>query len=172
MQNMYHWYIPRLYEVNYVIIPPGSRVLDFSGNSHAQKPNKAHKNQEKITDVPYFPGIWSCLRTHQHEWCQICLILYPLFIKIPQNLLQTPFSPPSSPPTEYDTFVPWTGLWFCTAMSTPTYNDANLTIITPPTNSNLSSWPPCFHRQNRCMQPDAYEKDLLPPPPTSAISCR
>ena len=28
--------------------------------------------------VQYFPGFWSCLRAHQQEWCQLCLIVFIL----------------------------------------------------------------------------------------------
>ena len=31
---------------------------------------------------------------NQQEWCQLCLIVHSLFITLPQNLRQLPFSPP------------------------------------------------------------------------------
>ena len=38
-------------------------------------------------------------RTHQQKWRHLCFILYPLFILLPHNLRQLPFSPP--PPLEH-----------------------------------------------------------------------
>ena len=34
---------------------------------------------------------------HQQKWHQICFIIYPIFILLPQNLHQIPFSPPPQP---------------------------------------------------------------------------
>ena len=36
-------------------------------------------------------------RTYQQKWCQLCFIIYPLFILLPHNLRQLPFSPPPLP---------------------------------------------------------------------------
>ena len=51
--------------------------------------------------VHYFHGVFSCLHAHQHEWCQLLFIFYPLLIKISHYLHQIPFLP--LPPPEYDT---------------------------------------------------------------------
>ena len=65
---------------------PGSRILNFAGNSRAQKPNKAQKKQANITGVQYFCDIWCCLHAHEQEWCQLRLIcVYPLFLLLPHN---------------------------------------------------------------------------------------
>ena len=69
----------------------------FSGNSCVQKLNKAQTKRVNITDVQCFRGIWYYLRVHQEEWCQLCLIMYPLFITLAHNLHQLPFSPPPPP---------------------------------------------------------------------------
>ena len=61
---------------------------DFAGNLRAQKPNKAQTKRTNITGVQYFPGLWYCLRTHQREWCQLCFIIYPLFMTRTHNLRQ------------------------------------------------------------------------------------
>ena len=55
------------YEVRSAINFPGSRVSDFSGNSRAQKINKAQTKRVNITGVHYFYGLWYCLRAQQQE---------------------------------------------------------------------------------------------------------
>ena len=79
------------YEVRSTINFPGSRFSDFAGKLHAQKLNKAQIKRVDITGMQYFYGIWYCLRAHQQEWCQLFLIVYPLFITLPHNLRQLPF---------------------------------------------------------------------------------
>ena len=88
-----------IYEVHSTIIFPGSRVSDFSRNSRAQKLNKAqtdkvseHNRRAVFSRVLIF-------HTHQQKWRHLCFILYPLFILLPHNLRQLPFSPP--PPLEH-----------------------------------------------------------------------
>ena len=76
---------------------PGSWVSDFSGKPHAWKFNKAQTNLANITGVQYFCGIFSCLSTHQQEWCQLHLIIYPLFIILPHNMRQLTFLRPPLP---------------------------------------------------------------------------
>ena len=51
--------------------------------------------------VKYFRGIWSCLRAHQQEWCQLCPIIYPLYaLHLLTICTNSPFSPPPPLPTE------------------------------------------------------------------------
>ena len=88
------------YVVHSTITFPGSRVSDFAGNSRARKLNKAQTKRVNITCVQYFHGLCYCLRTHQQEWCQLRLIIYPLFITFPHYLRQLPFSPPPPPRIE------------------------------------------------------------------------
>ena len=76
------------YKVNSTIISPGSWVSVLAGNSHARKLNKAQKNRANITGIHYFRGLWSYLRAHQQEWCQLRLIVYLLFLLPPQKLHQ------------------------------------------------------------------------------------
>ena len=45
-------YEPQPYELQYRIIFLGCQILDFTGNSHAQKINKAQTKGENIMDVP------------------------------------------------------------------------------------------------------------------------
>ena len=66
---------------------------DFAGNARAQKPNKSQTNRASITDIQYFHGIWSFLQAHQVEWCQIFPIIYSLFVAIPHNFTNFPFTP-------------------------------------------------------------------------------
>ena len=74
---------------------------DFAGNSRTRKPKKLQTKRANITGVQYFCGIWSRLRAHEQERCQLRLIVYPLFILFLHNLRQLPFLPP--PPPEYAT---------------------------------------------------------------------
>ena len=53
--------------------------------------------KSNIRGVHYFLGIWSCLCVHQQEWCQLLLMVYPLYILFPHNLCQLPFSPSTLP---------------------------------------------------------------------------
>ena len=69
-----------------MIIFLGHRFVYFVGNLHAQTLNKAQTNQTNITSVQYFPGTWPCLCAHQQEWCQLCLIIYPLCITLTHYL--------------------------------------------------------------------------------------
>ena len=71
--------------MRYKIIYMGSQVANFSGNSCAQKINKAQTKQAYMAGVHYFCGIW-------HQLCFLLSIIYPL----PQNFLQIPFSPCTS----------------------------------------------------------------------------
>ena len=43
------------------------------------------------------------IQTYQQEWCQLCIIIYHISIKIPHNLRQLYFSPPPPLMTEYVT---------------------------------------------------------------------
>ena len=54
-----------------------SWVSFFSGNLHTQKTNKAHKKWANITRIYHF--------AHTNRWNQLHIILYPIFILIPQN---------------------------------------------------------------------------------------
>ena len=54
-----------------------SWVSYFSGNLHTQKTNKAHKKWANITRIYHF--------AHTNRWNQLHIILYPIFILIPQN---------------------------------------------------------------------------------------
>ena len=49
---------PLTYDVRSTIIFPGSWVLDFSGNSCAQNPNKAQTKRADIMGIQYFCGLW------------------------------------------------------------------------------------------------------------------
>ena len=49
------------YEVNSTINLSGSQVSDYSGNSRAQKFNKAQTKRVNITGVQSFRRIWYCL---------------------------------------------------------------------------------------------------------------
>ena len=46
-------------------------------------------------------------RKHQQKWCQLCFIIYPLFVLLPHHLRQLPFSPlpPPPPPPEHATVI-------------------------------------------------------------------
>ena len=48
---------------------------DFTGKLRAQKPNKAQTKR----GIQYFRGLWSFLRAHQQEWCQLRLIVFILY---------------------------------------------------------------------------------------------
>ena len=86
------------YEVDSTINITGSRFLYLAGNSRAQKLNKAQTKRLNIKGVYYFCRLWYCLRTHQQEWYKLHIIIYPLFITLPKNLRQLPFSPLPLPP--------------------------------------------------------------------------
>ena len=61
---------------------------NHTGNMHAQKTNKAQTKRARITVIQYSPGIWYCLCPHQKKWCQTYLIVYLIFVLIPQKLHQ------------------------------------------------------------------------------------
>ena len=84
---------PHKYEVHLTIISPGPPVSYFAGNLCSQRMNKGQIKQDNIMGVQNFIGIYSCLCAHQQEWYQICLIIFLLFITVPQNLYQLPFFP-------------------------------------------------------------------------------
>ena len=114
-------------------------VLDFAGNLRVRKTNKAQTNRAHITGVRYYPGLWSCLRAHQQEWCQLCPIIHPLFITLPHNFHRLHSSPP--PPAEY--VAPpgfgrdWKIIW---PLQTPDRrNGADTTRTTYPAAANLSA---------------------------------
>ena len=112
--------------------------MDFAGNSRAQRLNKAKTKRVNITGVQYFTGLWYCLRAHQQGWCQLCLIIYPIFVTLPKNLHQLPFS---SPP--------------------PNLQHGQSNDKDPPVASNLSARPLHFRRYNRCLRPNTSNENLV-----------
>ena len=98
-----------------------------------------------ITGVYYFCKLWYCLYVHQQEWCQLRLIIYPIFITLPHNLRQLPFSSP--PPAEYASTNdrlrrPLSSgghvkSYDCVAPRLP--NEAGMTMTTYPTTADLSA---------------------------------
>ena len=65
--------------------------------------NKTKQSTEKVSEhnrsTVFLSDLVLC--GHQQEWCQLCLIIYPLFITLTHNLRQLPFSPPPPPLTDY-----------------------------------------------------------------------
>ena len=107
------------YKVGSKINFPGSRVSYFLGNLRAGKLIKAQTKGANITRIQYFRGIWSFLRAHQQERCQLCLFVYPISITLPHNFLRIPFSPSPLSPTEYNAPLAWEGQQFFTTASPP-----------------------------------------------------
>ena len=127
-----------------MIIFPGYQVSDFSGNSRAQKLNKAQTKRENIMGIQYF-------NAYQQGVVSSTLysIIYNLFILFPSYFCaQLPFLPPPPPLTEHD--------------PPPNANKANPEIMIPPAASKLSAQLPRFHRCKRCLQPTTSDKYLVP----------
>ena len=82
-----------LYLVHSTMISPGSWVLYFAGDLCAQKLNKAQTKQVDTTGLNCFTGFWYWLCVHQQKLCQLCLVVYDLFITLPHSFCQILFSP-------------------------------------------------------------------------------
>ena len=98
---MYHMYVRHKIIVVHVI--PGAvrsnvSVFLISRNLALTKTEQGTDKASKQTQCTvflrdFFP------QAHQKEWCQLCLIIYHIFVLFPHNLDQIPFLPPHLPPT-------------------------------------------------------------------------
>ena len=83
----YRPFVHHLYDYSHIDL----NQLIYTGNSRARKTNKAQTKQENITGIQY-------LRAYHQVASNSSFILYPIFILLPQYLLQLPFLPPPPPP--------------------------------------------------------------------------
>ena len=151
---------------------------DFAGNSRAQKLNKAQAKQGNITGVQCFHGICSCLRAHQREWCQLCLLSLTLstlhFLTICAKLpfcLRLCNQQSAAPPTE----SPSTTNRVCRILSSE-FMQKHMTKPPPPTprqvQYNDKYVPPWWwplrqppHLRGRIRNCDPLPPTNTPPPP-------
>ena len=148
-----------------MVISPGYQVSDFSGNSRAQKLNRAKTKQESIAGIQYFSryqlGVVSSTLT---------FIIYHLSSFYPPHNFSPnfPFCPCHHHRHQQSTTPPWIRLAydFLQPRLVPTSNKVNLSIMIPLAASNLYAQLPRFHRRNRCLQLPIIDIicDILSPP--------
>ena len=145
-----------MYEVHSTIIFPGSRVSDFTGNSHAWKLNKEQTKRANRMGVKYFrvyqQGVVSSTSS---------FIIYHLSsLYLPHNFTSNfPYSPPPPQKTEHNTPLAPSGLWFCTTVSLIDLRQVE------PNDNNVPGR--CWVYPPTTMLPETHPLSRLPPPPTN-----